>query len=223
MRKLKKLWARRPRLSRGWQIARNLTAAALLLAVTWGVTGYPLPTAEMEFRQLERMHLLPRSEIIFDSRKDAPLRWRDLPELSFSWQELMIGVERDRVHVADLRFDDMEIWPLEEGITPVPLYNMMIIEQQPGSQRSGVALLFLNAPAEAERAEVEIDAAGSEGEALRYQGEGWRLAPGSWMFCVYPGDSFYGGWYANGNYTLRLYGADGSPLPGRSGTIPEHI
>ncbi len=177
----------------------------------------------MEFRRLERRNLLPQSEIIFDSGKDAPLRWRDLPDLGFSWLELIIGVEGDRVHAADLQSDTMEVWPLEEGITPVPLYNMSIIEQRPGRQRSGVALLFLNVPAEAGRAEVEIDAVGFEGETLRYQGEGWRLAPGSWMFCAYPGDSFHGGWYANGNYTLRLYGADGFLLLERSGTIPEYI
>lgn len=222
MRKLKKLWARRPRLSRGWQIARNLAAAVLLGALCWAAAGYPLPTAEMEFRQLERRNLLPQSEIIFDSRKDAPLRWRDLPDLSFSWLELIVGVEGDRVHVADLQqFSTMKVWPLEEGITPVPLYSISVIDRRPGIQEHGVALLFLNVPAEAEQAKIEIDAVGCEGEILRYQGEGWRLAPGRWMFCAYPGSEFYGDWYANGNYTLRLYGADGSPLPGRSGIIPE--
>lgn len=222
MRKLKRLRARRPRLSRGWQTVRNLAAAALLLAVTWGVAGYPLPTAEMEFRRLERANLLPESEIIFNSEATGVIRWRDQPEMQVTFDGLMIGVEEGRVHVADLRYhNSLEVWPLEKGITAVPLYNIFARIYKAGDFHNGVPLLFLNVPAEAERAEIEIDAAGFKGETLRYQGEGWRLAPGRWMFCTYPGDSFGGGWYANGNYTLRLYGADGSPLPGRSGIIPE--
>lgn len=51
------------KLSRGQQTVQNLLLAALLLTLRWGLAGYPLPTAEMEFRRLERTHLLPASEI----------------------------------------------------------------------------------------------------------------------------------------------------------------
>jgi len=216
--KLKVLWTRRPRLGRGGKTVRNLLLALVLALLVWGQYGYPLPTAEMEFRRLERANLLPESEIIFNSVKDSPLQWRG-SILSFSTQRVVIGLEGDRVHVAGLRYKILEVYPLSEGITPIPLYNLFVREVGLGSSDSGVPLLFLNVPAEAGRANVEIDAVGRSGEALRGRGEGWCLAPGKWMFSVAPGDDFSGEWYADGTYTLRLYRADGSLLLEQSGRV----
>jgi len=220
---MKKLWNKcKGLLSRatwGQKSAVNFALCAFGLVILWGCMGYPLPTMEMEFRRLERTNLLPPSDIIFNSEEDSPLQWRDLPSLSFSTQRVMVGVEGDRVHVAGLRYEILETHPLGEGITPVPLYNMFAWEHWLGSSRTGVPLLFLNVPAEAERAEVEIDAVGRNGGARRGQGEGRRLAPGRWMFSVAPGEGFYGDWYAGGAYTLRLYRADGSLLLEQSGNI----
>ena len=62
--KWKGLWARRPRLSRGQKTVRNFLLCIPILIGFWGLFGYPLPTAEMEFRRMERTRLLPRSELV---------------------------------------------------------------------------------------------------------------------------------------------------------------
>ena len=51
--RLPRLW----RLSRGKRLALNLVIIAVAGAWLWGLAGYPLPTAEMEFRRLERASL----------------------------------------------------------------------------------------------------------------------------------------------------------------------
>lgn len=53
-------------------IVRNLFIAALLATPIWGQFGYPLPTAEMNFRRMERMNLLPQpTEIQATVEKDG--------------------------------------------------------------------------------------------------------------------------------------------------------
>lgn len=59
----KKLERALERVSRGKKLAVNLALCAFLLALIWSRFGYPLPTAELEFRRLERTHLLPPSEL----------------------------------------------------------------------------------------------------------------------------------------------------------------
>lgn len=61
----KKLERALERISRGKKLAVNLALCAFLLVLIWSRFGYPLPTAELEFRRLERTHLMPRSEIVF--------------------------------------------------------------------------------------------------------------------------------------------------------------
>ena len=51
-------------LSRGKKLALNLGIIVLAGLWLWGMAGYPLPTAEMEFRRLERQKLLPASQIL---------------------------------------------------------------------------------------------------------------------------------------------------------------
>ena len=217
----KRLWAHRPRLSRGQKTVRNFLLCVPMLVLFWGARGYPLPTAEMEFHRMERANLLPRSEIILNTRKSQDIQWRDLPNLGFWTDQVMIGVEGDQVHVANLLYNTMDVRPLGGGITPVPLYNVFTTIFDPGKFHNGIALLFLNVPVEAARAEIKIEAGNSKGGTYRYAGEGWRIIPGRWIFCAYPGDSFNGDWYAGGAYTLRLYQADGSLLVEQSGSIPE--
>ena len=45
-------------LSRPMKVLRNILIAAVIAVPVWGEFGFPLPTAEMEFRRLERMSLL---------------------------------------------------------------------------------------------------------------------------------------------------------------------
>lgn len=65
--KWRELWSRRPRLGRGGRTVRNLLLTAALALMIWGQYGCPLPTAEIEFRRLERQYLLPRSEIVYQT------------------------------------------------------------------------------------------------------------------------------------------------------------
>lgn len=65
--KWRELWFSRPRLGRGGRTVRNLLLTAALALMIWGQYGCPLPTAEMEFRRLERQYLLPRSEIVYQT------------------------------------------------------------------------------------------------------------------------------------------------------------
>lgn len=55
------------RIGRGKKLAVNLALCTFLLVLIWSRFGYPLPTAELEFRRMERTHLLPRSEIVFSN------------------------------------------------------------------------------------------------------------------------------------------------------------
>lgn len=171
---------------------------------------------------MERTHLLPRSEIVFNSGKDCPLRWRDLPELDFVHDNVVVGAGDEYACIYEPEYNNVKIYDLAERAAPVPMYHMTAYWMpSPGTIKAGTPLLFLQVPEEADRAVVEIDAEDIEGKNLRYRGEGRRLDPGQWMFAAAPGDSFPGSWYAGGSYTLTLYRADGSLLLEKSGTLPE--
>lgn len=219
----KKLKRRLEGISRGNQTVFYLTWSVLLSFGIWMRLGCPLPTAELEFRRMERTRLLPRSEIVFNSGKDCPLRWRELPELDFGYyDDVMVGAGNGYACIYGPEHNIVRTYHLAEGAVPVPMYNITAHWMPlPGFIESGTPLLFLQVPEEADRAMVEIEAEDHEGRELRYQGEGWRLAPGRWMFAAAPGDSFSGSWYAGGSYTLTLYRADGSLLAEQSGTLPE--
>ena len=65
--RLKQIWARRPRLGRGPRTAVNLAIITVILLYVWGMAGYPLFFPTLEFRRMERQHLLPKSEIVFSA------------------------------------------------------------------------------------------------------------------------------------------------------------
>ena len=109
---MKKRW----KLSRGKRTIINLALSTLLLVLIWGLMDYPLPTAEMEFRRMERTHLLPHSEIqgiFLDGCRNR------------TWQT--VGVQEDRVVLLESRNlseggSIMSIWPgRTEGATLVPI------------------------------------------------------------------------------------------------------
>lgn len=218
-----KLKRRLESVSRRDQTVFYLIWSVFLLFGIWLRMGYPLPTAELEFRRMERQNLLPRSEIVFNSEKDCPLRWRDLPELDFGYyDDVMVGAGDGYACIYGPEYNIVRTYHLAEGAVPVPMYDITAHWMPlPGFIESGTPLLFLQVPEEADRAMVEIEAENYEGKELRYQGEGWRLAPGRWLFAAAPGDSFSGGWYAGGRYILTLYREDGSLLLEKGGTLPE--
>lgn len=204
------------------KIVCNLVLCAVLLLLSWSRFGFPLPTAELEFRRVERTHLLPRSEIVFNSQREAPVQWGDLPELDFAHNNIVVGAGDGYACVYEPGYSIAKIYPLTEGASPVPVYHMTARwVPSPGTIKAGTPLLFLQVPEDADRAEVEIDAMDREGENFRCRGEGWRVRPGCWLFAVSPGNTFSGDWYAGGSYTLTLYRVDGSLLLEKSGTLGE--
>lgn len=100
---------RLPRLSRGWRIVRNLAVVLVCLYALWVRAGYPLPTAELEFRRLERENLLGRSEIQGILKGDYNRR-------------TVFGTQGDQVLVSHYDTRALGFWPREEsGPTLVPV------------------------------------------------------------------------------------------------------
>lgn len=75
------VWA--PRLSRGQRVLRNLLLAAALLAVLWGVKGFPAPTARLAAKWAAAAYGLPAPEVLYtgdwyNGRRTAVLGWDGL-------------------------------------------------------------------------------------------------------------------------------------------------
>lgn len=99
---------KKKKLSRGWRIVRNLTVVLICLYALWARAGYPLPTAELEYRRLERQYMLPPSEIqgVFQDE---------------GMKGLVIGTRGDQVIVRDTVGPVLSFWPRQEtGPTLVP-------------------------------------------------------------------------------------------------------
>lgn len=243
--KLKELWGCRPRLGRRGRTARNLLLALALAALIWGQFGYPLPTAEMEFRRLERTSLLPRSEIVLAPptyRSDLTVSGEDRTFVARDGTELtlcgrwFVGVTEDRATAAlvggDRRNRMVSAVPLAEtGPTLVPLVDGggdhargYWVEEGPMEggyhydYHNFSALLLLDVPEETARTELST----TDEEGTPYLGTGWDLEDGRWLVGFEAGDGHDRviGWRPDQPYTLRLYGLDGSLLLEQSGTIP---
>lgn len=92
-----------PRLSRGWRTVRNLAVVLACLYGLWAWADYPLPTAELEFRRLERQNLLPPSEI------------QGVFQGIYQNRMTVYGVLEDRVVVGCESHGQLEYWPREES------------------------------------------------------------------------------------------------------------
>ena len=99
-----KLWRSRPRLGGGWRTVRNLVVVLVCLYGLWAWADYPLPTAKMEFRRLERQNLLPPSEI------------QGVFQGIYQNRMTVYGVLEDQVVMGHHRagFGYLEYWPREE-------------------------------------------------------------------------------------------------------------
>lgn len=228
--KLEGLWSRCPRLGRGGKTVRNLLLTLALAVLVWAQYGYPLPTAEMEFRRLERQNLLPRSEIVFA----APRSTNNLEPKNGSaftlYNRWAVGTRGRQAVVGYLegKWSQIDVFPLNDGPSPVPLSLGHVgwiesVEDEQGGVGSTPhiwpALLFLEMP-EAARGELVLDVTYREKDYHRVS-EGWDLGDDVWLFVLEPPESSYSGdWYQGGSYTLTLYREDGSLLLEQSGTIP---
>ena len=228
--KLKGLWSRRPRLGRRGKTIRNLLLTLILAVLIWGQFNYPLPTAELEFRRLERTNLLPRSEIVFTApRSTNDLKPKNGPAFTL-WNRWVVGTYGERAAVGYLegKWSQIDVFALNDGPSPVPLPlgHVGWIEQVESEQ--GVhsnphiwpALLFLGMP-EAARGELVLDVTYREKDYHRVS-EGWDLGDGVWLFVLEPPESSYSAdWYQGGSYALALCREDGSLLLEQTGTIPK--
>lgn len=238
---MKKRW----KLSRGKRTIINLALSALLLVLTWGLMGCPLPTAELEFRRMERTHLLPRSEIVLSngtrsgdglqvSREDGAVLALDGTELYLRGR-WMAGVLEDQAVVACLSGNGRYIrsFHLDSGPSLVPLlwrgeYLDSVgywVAHGPGKTPEGNPAYVYNyhnfAPFLLLNAPEEVSSAEItvrlEGEEC--SGGGWQLKDGIWLLGI-EREQRLGKWATGGTaYILRLFRADGSLLLEREGVL----
>ena len=243
----KKLERAFERISRGKKLACNVALCAFLLVLIWSRFGYPLP-AELEFRRLERTHLMPRSEIVFSngarsedglrvSRSDRSVFALDGTELHLRgrWfagagKEWAVLACLDRSYNSFIR----EI-PLDGGPTLAPLarpdwyldLNGYWVTQGWGETPEGHPAYeyeyhnfsaFLLFGAPEETVRAELTV--RDGGAER-TGGGWALENGLWLLGVEDGEARARDQVSEIPYTLRLYGASDTLLSERSGTLWE--
>ena len=235
-----------PRLSRGWRTVRNLAVVLVCLYGLWTWADYPLPTAELEFRRLERTHLLPRSEIVFtngargrDGRRvsksdgsvfaldgtELYLRGRFVADTREEWAVLAC---LDRSYNSFIR----EI-PLGGGPVLAPLarpdwyldVNGYWITQGPGKTPEGEPCYeykYHNFSAfllfGAPEGTVRAELTVLDGGAER-TGGGWALENGLWLLGVEDGEARDR--VSEISYTLRLFDASDTLLAERSGRLWE--
>lgn len=225
-------WARRPRPRRGHRLALNLVLCAGLLSLLWGMAGYPLPTAEMEFRRLERSSLEERSELMLSLDEGA--KARDGTEFSFT-RSMVIGETEGRILVgyangAGGRFDTLRRYERGDGPTPVPLYPNMVVWVETG--RNGTEevrnhvfespLLLVGVPQGAVTGTIELTVQNRDGWSGTQDSPLFDLGEGLWLASMEaPWNPYSSNWCEGGAYTLRLYGGDGALLLEQTGTIPQ--
>lgn len=215
---MKKFW--KP--SRGKQTALNLILAALVFTLIWGLSGYPLPAKEKEFRRMERENLLPRSELIFlDDGREKDLVPEDENLVLTLYQPTFIGIAGEKVTAA--AFDGnggmVDWYPLEEGPTPVPFGYAHAVLYKPGFAEFLYPLMFIQVSQEAAQGELSLNLTYRETD-YSWSGQGWNLGDGVWIFPIKTPDTGYTDyWWQGARYTLTLYRADGSLLLEQRGRL----
>lgn len=222
--RLRKWWTHRPRLHRGHRIALNLTLCVLGLTWIWGMLGYPLPTAKMEYRRLERVNLLRPAHTVCVLPEEGHVGEHGSYELTQPW---VVGLGEEQVSASYVMrtWKQIETFPLEDGPTPVPMNggNMFWWSRSGYVWGFRCPLLFVQIPEEAVSARLELDVTYQERDYHR-EGEGFRLENGMWLFAIdSPDTSYTHDWYQGGAYTLRLYDGDGALIMEENGIIPEPI
>ena len=224
----------RIRLSRGQKILLNLALCVFLLTCLWGIAGYPVVTAGMEVRRLERTRLLPPSEIVFTAGGEGDIILNDGARLCYPVRALdgtelylqgrwFAGTGEDWAVlglVQGVSYDCFLRWfPLEEeGPSLLTFYSGYgywkeegLQEMLPGETHNFFPILLVNVPEETVRAEITV----RQGERS-VTGPGWNMGNGVWLMTPdnqvlpYQGEE-------ERSYTLRLYRPDGSLLLERNG------
>lgn len=241
----KKLERALERISRGKKLAVNLALCAFLLVLIWSRFGYPLPTAELEFRRLERTHLLPQSEIVFSngarsegrrvSKSDGSvfaldgtelyLRGRFVADAREEWAVLAC---LDRSYNSFIRKVPLDGGPVLAPLVPHDWYldtNGYWVTEGPGETPEGEPAYvyeYHNFSAfllfGAPEGTVRAELTVLDGGAER-AGGGWALENGLWLLGVE--DKKARDQVSEIPYTLRLYDASDTLLAERSGRLWE--
>lgn len=235
---MKKLKRWHKHLSYQKKIALNLLLVALAGVVFWARAGYPLPTAEMEFRRLERQYMVPESEILLLSeREDDTFQVPGGPEITIE-DQWVVGVTETQVYSANLQRGRMIVQDKTEGVVLVPfgdapgLWNTnaywvtegdIPIEEGGGyryTHHNFVPVAALDLPEGAASGMLQVSQPGETLEELDDVGDtgnreqplaggGWDMGNGLWLFHVM--DSEGGGiWEIGEFYRLRLFDAEGT-------------
>ena len=216
-----------PPLGRKGKILRNLLLTAVFAACIWGLYGYPLPTIDMEFRRMERHHLLEPTQIVLRtgeitvSHSHGP----GVPPPKIT-QEQIIGLGEDYAvsfwrHPFAPNGNQLEYWPFEEQEGQVKLVPLlMFISDTRGEdwpdRESCVAVAALRLPEGTARGEMTVEA--GEGP---YQEKSGVLEHGLCLFAFSSRLSSYSSsWLEGLPYTLRFYNEAGELLLEQTGTVP---
>ena len=229
--RLPRLWW----LSRGKRLVLNLAVIVLAGLWLWGLADYPLPTAELEFRRLERASLEERSELVLALGRDLEVQARDGSRHIFV-RPMMVGVTDDRVLVGyasrtDRPFDELRRYEREDGPTPVPLYPnfvswMGVVQegQEDDFYGAAIPLLLVGVPQEAASGGMELEITEWEGGEFHLDAHLFELGNGVWLAPVEQAENvFNAGWYRQVDYTLRLYDGAGELLLEQEGTVPQPL
>lgn len=226
--RLMQMWKRRPRLGRRGKIARNLLVSLLLLLYIWGQFEYPLPFLTWEFRRLERVNLMPRSELLFAGRASKDT-WESGGYFFQVSRDMFLGRTPEGITTAVLGYaafprrtgDEMiDRYTLEEGPCPAPFGFGLGYLSGEGDFGFVSPLGFLQVPPETAQAELTVDLVYRD-VPYHWSGPGFSVGNDVWMFPLdTPEDGYSNHWYCGANYVLRLYRGDGSLLLEKEGAIP---
>ena len=239
--RLKRLWARRPRLSRGQKTAINLAIITVILLYIWGLFGYPLFFPDLEFQRLVRTNLAPEGETVFSvtpvvingryyGGRVKPRDGSTGVQLTHAWR---VSATENWAVAGNLDFNWLSVYPRGEGADPVPLSLETVMATYPDLHMCEL-LLFLDMPVGTSsflpdgpgRAEVEIGPFEYEGRTVHLTGAGTDLGGGVWLFALNSESVIARGldWYAGAPYVLRAYsGLDGELILEQEGTVPNRL
>ena len=143
-------WRKRlPRLSRGQKIVRNLCLSIPLALFLWGMADYPLPTARMEFCRLERILLLPPSQIVAENRSEDGQRTAYLSE----GEDWIIVGSTTAVESGHLSFP--KAVPCIDHL--LPKEGIVLVALPAANKDGGITAAVWGAPEEAVSRRLEVD------------------------------------------------------------------
>ena len=237
MNHLKQFWDKVPKLPRKWKIVCNLLFTCFLLVFILSILDWPMPTAEMEYRKLEKKLLLSPSEIVYSHKSGSN---QVFVTEGTGW---ITAGNTFKTQSNDIRLEGYE--PVIHFLLPKGEFHLIPLSRPTEDNEFVVALYGL--PEQAVLAEMELDLfdipprwndplRDSEDETFYARAD---KADNGWLFLTFtPHDHedtdidcamdalwwehlapFYG--IDVYDYRLTLYDAHGACVESISGTLPE--